>query len=379
MPKIRITAPGRLGRAAAAAIVATAVLGVSAMPAGAAVKPPSAVPAGIRIPVDNYGKPWFEVSKGPEAVGYDKMRGVFVVGATASVAVGTWKPVPAKFTYQWFSNSKPIAGATGSTYKIPQSMMNTRLGVQVTATRAGYETKVYPQLGRPIVQNTDQTLITVPQGSAAGIDAAAKAAQPSLGAASGQYVIGLRNGGVSRSYKNGDVLWSPSTGAWAVTGGDIRNAYRAHKSENGGLGYPTGNKTGGLIRGGMYQNFQGGAIVWSPQTGAKVSSGAVRGAWQRAGFEKGGLGYPTTNETPTVKGGTYQRYQGGMIYWSQATGAHTVGGAVLTAYGKAGSESGKLGFPTSGEKVSGKTVTQTFQGGKITWTAAGGAKTTYGK
>ena len=74
---------------------------------------------------------------------------------------------------------------------------------------------------------------------------------------------------------------------------------------------------------GCYQDYQGGAIIWSPTTGAHVSAGPIRTAWANTGFLTGPLGYPTTEVTCAQPGnGCYQDYQGGAIIWSPTTGAH---------------------------------------------------------
>ncbi|MEW1804795.1 hypothetical protein AB0313_00130, partial [Pseudarthrobacter sp. NPDC080039] len=89
--------------------------------------------------------------------------------------------------------------------------------------------------------------------------------------------------------------------------------------EGGALGYPTTDEVAGLRDGGVYQNYQGGAIIWSPATGAHVSTGVIRGLWAATGFEGGALGYPTTDEVAGLRdGGVYQNYQGGAIIWSPA-------------------------------------------------------------
>jgi uncharacterized protein with LGFP repeats len=47
-----------------------------------------------------------------------------------------------------------------------------------------------------------------------------------------------------------------------------------------------------------------------------------RDVWARQGGEAGRLGYPTTDEI--CGGGCYQRFQGGTITWSPASGMRVV-------------------------------------------------------
>jgi uncharacterized protein YkwD len=179
---------------------------------------------------------------------------------------------------------------------------------------------------------------------------------------------GLKNGGVYQNYQGGAILWSPATGAH-ISSGPIRDRWAATGFENGFLGYPTSEVVTGLKNGGSYQMYQGGAIMWSPSTGAHVSTGAIRGLWAQTGFESGAMGYPTTDEVGGLKdGGVYQMYQGGAIMWSPATGAHLSVGAIRSMWAGTGFESGRLGYPTTNE-IPGPngSVTQYYQGGSITW------------
>jgi uncharacterized protein with LGFP repeats/L,D-peptidoglycan transpeptidase YkuD (ErfK/YbiS/YcfS/YnhG family) len=183
-------------------------------------------------------------------------------------------------------------------------------------------------------------------------------------------------GGVYQMYQGGAVNWSSATGAYA-TGGAIRGAWAAQGFESGPLGLPVSGETGGLTGGGVYQMFQGGAVNWSQATGAHATGGAIRTAWGAQGFEKGLLGYPTTGEVRGIRnGGVYQMFQGGAMNWSPATGAHATKGAIRAKWAEAGYENGRLGYPTSDETPSGAGVFQTFQGGVLHWSPSTGARIT---
>ncbi|WP_229748599.1 S8 family serine peptidase [Arthrobacter liuii] len=180
-------------------------------------------------------------------------------------------------------------------------------------------------------------------------------------------VPGLRDGGVYQNYQGGAIIWSPATGAH-ISVGAIRGLWASTGFEGGALGYPTTDQVPGLRDGGVYQNYQGGAIIWSPATGAHISVGPIRGEWAATGFEGGRLGYPTTDQVPGLRdGGVYQNYQGGAIIWSPATGAHISVGAIRSIWASTGYESGRLGYPTSDEYPTGNdgSVAQNYQGGVI--------------
>jgi hypothetical protein len=199
-----------------------------------------------------------------------------------------------------------------------------------------------------------------------------------LGYPTSNEIGGLKDGGVYQNFQGGVIHWSPATGA-RITKGAIDAAWAAQGWENGGLGYPTSNEIGGLKNGGVYQNFQGGVIHWSPATGARITKGAVRATWAFFNWENGFLGYPTSNEITGLKnGGVYQNFQGGVIYWSAATGAHPNAGAIRVAYALQGWENGRLGYPTTNEfAIGGGAVAQDYQGGRITWSPTSGTSITY--
>ena len=184
-------------------------------------------------------------------------------------------------------------------------------------------------------------------------------------------------GGKFQDFQNGAILWSAATGAQVSPKGDIRTAYQRAGFEAGVLGFPTSGEVS--IPGGKYQNFQNGAILWSAATGAQVSAnGPIRSAYQGAGFEAGILGFPTTGEIAIRGGGKYQNFQNGAILWSAATGAQvSPNGAIRTAYQAAGFEGGRLGYPTSGVYVLNGLSVQDFQGGRITLERGGNTTVRY--
>jgi uncharacterized protein with LGFP repeats len=188
--------------------------------------------------------------------------------------------------------------------------------------------------------------------------------------ASGE-TCGLRGDGCYQVFQGGAVYWSPASGAQVVSGG-FRHMWSTRGAENGGLGYPTSGETCGLRGGGCYQSFQGGSLYWSPASGAHVISGGFRHMWSTRGAENGGLGYPTSGETCGLRGGgCYQLFEGGSIYWSPASGAHVVLGGIRDAWARQGWEAGRLGYPVGNESFSGGAYRQTFQGGTITISSTG--------
>ncbi|MFJ6002737.1 GH25 family lysozyme [Arthrobacter sp. NPDC092385] len=194
-----------------------------------------------------------------------------------------------------------------------------------------------------------------------------------LGYPTGNEVCGLTGGGCYQNFQNGQIHKSPTTGTYP-TYGTIASAWGNSGWENGVLGYPTSGEICGLTGGGCYQNFQNGQIHWSPTTGASATRGVFNTAWGQTRWEAGSLGYPTGNQACGLTGGgCYQDFQGGQIHWSPTTGAHPTTGAIGAAWRATGWEKGSLGYPTTNETcTTTQTCTQTFQKGRLSWSPTRG-------
>lgn len=176
-------------------------------------------------------------------------------------------------------------------------------------------------------------------------------------------------GGVARKdYHYGTVYSSPTTPVREVHGG-----IRARFDRIGGvgtLGVPLTDELRTPRRTGAYNHFQHGSIYSSPATGSFEVRGAIRDRWAQLGWENG-LGFPVSGDTRTpTKPGYYTHFEGGSVYWSPATGAHAVRGALRDAWARQGWENGRLGFPTRDEYPVPGGLRVDFQGGSITWDAA---------
>ncbi|GAB3326673.1 hypothetical protein GCM10027451_52090 [Geodermatophilus aquaeductus] len=197
-----------------------------------------------------------------------------------------------------------------------------------------------------------------------------------LGAPATAEVCGLRDGGCRRDFANGSIYWSPASGAQPVNGA-LRSRWQQLGAENGFLGYPTGAAVCGLRDSGCGQVFQGGAVYWSAASGAQPVNGAIRSRHASLGYENGFLGYPTGAAVCGLRdGGCGQVFQGGAVYWSAASGAQPVNGAIRSRHASLGYENGFLGYPT-GAAVCGLRdggCGQVFQGGTLYWSPASGTQ-----
>ncbi|MBP2320807.1 uncharacterized protein with LGFP repeats [Kibdelosporangium banguiense] len=191
--------------------------------------------------------------------------------------------------------------------------------------------------------------------------------------------LGATNGRYNDFQKeSASIYWSNATGAHSVQGA-IKSKWNEFGRENSFLGYPTTDELVGA-NGGRYNDFagEGGSIYWSNATGAHSLQGAIKGKWVELNKEAGVLGYPTTDETVTPnKLGRYNHFagQGGSIYWSNATGAHSVQGLIKQRWAALGWETSYLGFPTSDEHPAPGGLRSDFQGGYIFYSFATGQAT----
>lgn len=188
-------------------------------------------------------------------------------------------------------------------------------------------------------------------------------------------------GGRSRDYSNGSIMWSAATGAFTSMNGPIRDKYFAWGGD-AAAGYPTSDDNQVSVGGGgKFQTYNKlNAIVWSPATGAHVSHGGIRVRWLAGGSDSGRMGFPTSDEIVLATAGGYkQTYQGGAIYWSPATAGWEMGGAFYTTWLNYGAEAGIYGYPTSNERwIDGNTIRQDFQNGHyFLWNNSAGTVTRY--
>ncbi len=136
------------------------------------------------------------------------------------------------------------------------------------------------------------------------------------------------------------------------------------------LGAPTQDEAGTPDGIGRFSVFQQGSVYWTAQTGAFEVHGAIRDEWSAIGWEAGIVGYPLSDETGTPDGvGRYNVFQSGSIYWTPATGAHEVDGAIRDAWAQTGWEAGPLGYPIADAYAVTGGRRADFQHGSITWNA----------
>lgn len=152
-----------------------------------------------------------------------------------------------------------------------------------------------------------------------------------LGGAPGQPVGGVEYGagdGYLRRYQNGVIYFLPPAAPCWVHGA-ILAEYLALDGDRGLLGYPTTDERPTPDGIGRYNHFERGSIYWTYATGAHEVHGAIRDKWAALGWEKSLLGFPISGEREFTEGGRVSQFERGHIYWWPDVGAFDLGDVSL--------------------------------------------------
>ena len=163
--------------------------------------------------------------------------------------------------------------------------------------------------------------------------------------------------------------------------GKIGEKYAALGGRGSALGPPIGNEAD-ITHGGRQHLFKEGSIYWHPEIGEAY---AVWGLIGVKYFQLGRteFGFPITDELPTPDGrGRFNHFRAmhvpgrpeSSIYWTPQTGAHEVHGLIRDAWARGGWERGELGYPTSDEFQDGGFRRSNFERGHILWSPATGVR-----
>lgn len=203
-----------------------------------------------------------------------------------------------------------------------------------------------------------------------------------LGASTAWVRCGLVFGGCLQNYQGGTIYWSPASGAYVVSPGAISEAWAAQRWEQSSLGYPLSDEQCGLANGGCLQRFQGGTVYWSSASGAHGVRGEIAAAWATQRWEQGSFGYPVSDERcGLTEGGCVQSFQGGAVYRSPGSGAQLLPtGPVADRYASLNWERGPLGYPVAAPRCGLKDggCVQNFQGGAVYTAPSAGTYAVHG-
>ncbi|WP_193043227.1 LGFP repeat-containing protein [Mycolicibacterium baixiangningiae] len=169
------------------------------------------------------------------------------------------------------------------------------------------------------------------------------------------------------------LLFAPVAAADPAT--EANDAITAAYDGSGGPTGPLGVREGGVYPAGdgFGQNFAAGKMFFTPATGAHWMQGAVLEKYESLGGPADSdLGFPTIDEGPGRVGpdsrnATFSAADKPVIFWTPATGARVVRGALNAAWDRLGGSAGVLGVPAEDEVYRGDVVSQKFTGGQLSW------------
>lgn len=152
----------------------------------------------------------------------------------------------------------------------------------------------------------------------------------------------------------------------------------------GGTDSVLGAKDGDVftVGAGFGQKFSDGKIFFTPATGAHLMYGAVLDKYESLGGPADSdLGFPNIDEvaglvSPNSRVSTFSASDKPAIFWTAETGAWAVRGAINAAWDKLGGSAGVLGVPVEDEQYDGDLVTQKFTGGSVSWNRVSNTFTT---
>ncbi|MDO8735696.1 MAG: FG-GAP-like repeat-containing protein, partial [Thermoleophilia bacterium] len=184
-------------------------------------------------------------------------------------------------------------------------------------------------------------------------------------------VVGI-TGAVESDFTGGRIYWGPSVGTYYISTGAIMTRYLA----GGGpaaFGLPISDEY--TAWDGRAQNMQRATLTWDGTANpAYAVYGGILVKYNMLGGPTGALHLATGEEmdVPGVTGARVSAFQNGNVYWSMATGSHTVNGGIFVRYTMFGGPASALGLPITDEyplALNGGAARSAFQHGFITWWA----------
>ncbi|MBR3253413.1 hypothetical protein IKF85_01715 [Candidatus Saccharibacteria bacterium] len=121
------------------------------------------------------------------------------------------------------------------------------------------------------------------------------------------------NGIVYQQFENGRIYYR--SGETFVVPDWAEERYEEIGALDSILKNPTNNGRCGLKNEGCYQNYKIGRMYYTPSTGAWDISGKIYKHWFELGTEWSDLGYPTSGEQKDENGIVYQQFENGRIYY----------------------------------------------------------------
>ncbi|MFH5210147.1 hypothetical protein ACHIPZ_18360 [Antrihabitans sp. NCIMB 15449] len=137
-----------------------------------------------------------------------------------------------------------------------------------------------------------------------------------LGYPTSDEMVNSDNIGRRQTFQGGTIYWKLNE-AWYVTGAirDKWNQLGPLPAERSFLGYPISDEIR-LPDGIGYMNrFENGVIYWSPSSGAWPVSGPILDMWAAEGYEGGPHRYPIADQTSPIPNRFEQKFQVNKLNW----------------------------------------------------------------
>ena len=172
--------------------------------------------------------------------------------------------------------------------------------------------------------------------------------------------------------------------AFASPESDASDAINQAWQAAGASDSSVGSKDGDVfeVGGGYGQKFSDGKIFFSPASGAHLVYGAILDKYESLGGPADSdLDFPNIDEVAGLvssrsRVSTFSASDKPAIFWTSDTGAWAVRGAINAAWDKLGGSAGVLGVPTEDERYDGDLVSQKFTGGQVSWNRVSNTFTT---
>lgn len=188
----------------------------------------------------------------------------------------------------------------------------------------------------------------------------------SIGGASSQLGLPIfdeynTTGGAQQTFQGGIIFWSPVGGAHPLWGAIEQKWYPGHAA-----GWPIRDEEP-LGGGAIAQHFTNGTMYYTPQVGLHYIGAGIRQSWWNKGGQTGVAGYPVSDEEYWYAGGAVQAFQGGTFYFTSQYGTRLLQGAIRAKYENSGSYF-YMGKPVTDEFAANATTrAQRFEKGVIYW------------
>ena len=161
------------------------------------------------------------------------------------------------------------------------------------------------------------------------------------------------------------MIYSPQTGAWESKGA-IREYWLNIGAQSSMAGLPIGPEKYNSTTQSWSQEYQNGIIVGSGGVGFWFINNNIKERWSTLGAEKSLLGLPISQGVTAGNSG-WQEFQNGFIIGNTTTGFWESKGAIREYWARIGYQSSPAGWPIGSEKydTDTKSWSQEYQNGII--------------